>query len=238
LREYSELRAAPQRDDFIARFWTRRDPTPGTPENEFKNEFTRRVRFARERLADPDSAATPGFDTDRGRIYLMFGQPDAIEVQTVGNSVDEEWRYRAVAEMGGEFRVRFLPHRGPYCGYRILSPAPSLTGSPVPGRTDLPSVQLYPLGFTAISVPVDPDSVSGAGWDLYNSSRLQVDHSQIGFVDEKDSIDPLSRHLSSSWLEGGIGCTHALPADTYTLTTAVRSTTGQITRLNTMFRVQ
>ena len=99
-------------------------------------------------------------------------------------------------------------------------------------------MQLYPLGLTAISVPVDPDRVSGAGRDLFNSSRLQVDHGEIGFVDEKGSNDPLSRHLPSAWLEGGVGCTHALPAGAYTLTTAVRSTSGEVTRLNTMFRVQ
>jgi GWxTD domain-containing protein len=65
-REYASFREPRSAMRFIARFWARRDPSPGTPINEFRDEFSRRVRFARETLADSQSHGTPGFDTDRG----------------------------------------------------------------------------------------------------------------------------------------------------------------------------
>ena len=73
------------------------------------------------------SAATPGFDTDRGRVYLMFGPPDSIETQAAGADQIDVWRYANVAEIGEDFRVRFSSARGTYCGFRIVSPAPIAT---------------------------------------------------------------------------------------------------------------
>jgi GWxTD domain-containing protein len=58
-----------------AEFWKKRDPTPETDANEFKEEFFRRMRYA-----DTEFAATGrGWRTDRGRIYIQHGEPDSIE---------------------------------------------------------------------------------------------------------------------------------------------------------------
>jgi GWxTD domain-containing protein len=56
-------------------FWKRRDPTPDTEQNEFKEEFFERVRFANENY----STLGPGWRTDRGMIYIQYGPPDQIE---------------------------------------------------------------------------------------------------------------------------------------------------------------
>ncbi len=61
-----------ERDQFIEQFWLRRDPTPDTVENEFKEEHYRRIAYANEHFA----AGIPGWKTDRGRIYVMFGAAD------------------------------------------------------------------------------------------------------------------------------------------------------------------
>src|SRR6185369_4571075 len=61
-----------ERDNFIEQFWLRRDPTPDTVENEYKEEHYRRITYANEHFA----AGKPGWKTDRGRIYVMFGPPD------------------------------------------------------------------------------------------------------------------------------------------------------------------
>ena len=236
MREYGELRGPQERDAFIERFWARRDPSPGTPPNEFRDEFIRRVQFARERFADPKSAATPGFDTDRGRVYLMFGPPDSIETQAAGADQIDEWRYKNIAAIGEDFRVRFSSARGTYCGYRIVSPAPIATVGAA-RASSVPTLQFYPLGLVAISIPVEAARVAGARWELRNRHGVQVDDSQIGFM-EGPASDPLSRHLSPSWLEMGIGCTHTLPADTYTLTTAVRFVTGQVQSETVTFNVE
>ena len=60
------------RDDFIAEFWKRRDPTPDTERNEFKIEYEDRVAKA---AAMFHGEGRPGWRTDRGRIFILFGPP-------------------------------------------------------------------------------------------------------------------------------------------------------------------
>jgi GWxTD domain-containing protein len=59
-------------DDFIALFWARRDPTPGTPRNEFHEEFDARVKFSDEQFT---VGSHKGSMTDRGKTFILFGQP-------------------------------------------------------------------------------------------------------------------------------------------------------------------
>jgi GWxTD domain-containing protein len=94
-----------ERDNFIEQFWLRRDPTPDTVENEYKEEHYRRITYANEHFA----AGKPGWKTDRGRIYVMFGAPDQIDSHPSGGMYErpieegggststfpfETWRYR------------------------------------------------------------------------------------------------------------------------------------------------
>lgn len=60
------------RDDFIAQFWKRRDPTPDSERNEFKIEYEDRVAKARAMF---HGEGRPGWQTDRGRIFILFGPP-------------------------------------------------------------------------------------------------------------------------------------------------------------------
>ena len=66
---FKQLSNDEERDNFIEAFWQRRDPTPDTEENEFKEEHYRRIAYANEHFA----AGIPGWKTDRGRIYIMYG---------------------------------------------------------------------------------------------------------------------------------------------------------------------
>lgn len=63
------------RREFIQEFWDKRDPDPGTPENEFKTEFYNRVDYANRRFREGGR----GWNTDRGRIYIYLGPPDKAE---------------------------------------------------------------------------------------------------------------------------------------------------------------
>src|SRR5678809_536155 len=81
-----------ERDQFIEAFWQRRDPTPDTIENEFKEEHYRRMAYANEHFA----AGIPGWKTDRGRIYVMYGPADEIESHPSGGTYD-----RPMEEGGG-----------------------------------------------------------------------------------------------------------------------------------------
>lgn len=63
------------REEFIVDFWAKRDPDPSTEENEFKQEFFRRIDYANRRFRE----GIPGWKTDRGRIYIYLGPPDRFE---------------------------------------------------------------------------------------------------------------------------------------------------------------
>src|SRR5579872_6888591 len=72
LSAWKKLTTNTERDNFIEGFWQRRDPTPDTGENEYKDEHYRRIAWANEHFA----AGVPGWRTDRGRMYIMYGKPD------------------------------------------------------------------------------------------------------------------------------------------------------------------
>lgn len=75
---YTHLAAAGDRDEFIDDFWKKRDPSPATGENEFKEEFYQRVEFA-NRWFYEQGPADSGWDSERGRILLILGMPDRRE---------------------------------------------------------------------------------------------------------------------------------------------------------------
>src|SRR2546428_11624446 len=108
-----------EREQFIEQFWLRRDPTPDTVENEFKEEHYRRIAYANEHFA----AGIPGWKTDRGKIYIMYGPADEIESHPAGGSYQrpmeegggetstfpfEQWRYRYLEGIGQEVIVEFV----------------------------------------------------------------------------------------------------------------------------------
>jgi GWxTD domain-containing protein len=108
-----------ERDQFIEAFWQRRDPTPDTIENEFKEEHYRRMAYANEHFA----AGIPGWKSDRGRIYIMYGPADEIESHPSGGSYErpmdegggqtstypfEDWRYRYLEDIGQEIIIEFV----------------------------------------------------------------------------------------------------------------------------------
>lgn len=74
-RTFKKLQNDEERDTFVEQFWLRRDPTPTTIENEFKDEHYRRMMYANEHFG----TTVAGWRTDRGRIYVMKGPPDAIK---------------------------------------------------------------------------------------------------------------------------------------------------------------
>ena len=76
LREVEEASAYDERMAAIARFWKQHDPTPGTPENEIRSEFYRRVRVADNAFAH---MRQPGWRTDRGIVYVKHGEPDELD---------------------------------------------------------------------------------------------------------------------------------------------------------------
>ena len=101
---FMRLQNDAERDLFMENFWSRRDPTPDTHENEYKDEYYRRLAYANDHFGN----TRPGHSTDRGRIYAMFGKPDAIFDWNDENGVPiQRWRYRYIEDVGQEQIVEF-----------------------------------------------------------------------------------------------------------------------------------
>ena len=116
---FKQLSNDEERDNFIEAFWQRRDPTPDTEENEYKEEHYQRIAYANEHFA----AGVPGWKTDRGRIYIVFGKPDETDSHPSGGTYErpmeegggetstfpfEDWRYRYIEGIGQEVIIEFV----------------------------------------------------------------------------------------------------------------------------------
>jgi len=108
-----------ERQNFVEQFWLRRDPTPDTEENEYKEEHYRRIAYANEHYA----SGIPGWKSDRGRIYITFGPADEIESHPSGGTYErpyeegggttstfpfEKWRYRYIDGIGTDINIEFV----------------------------------------------------------------------------------------------------------------------------------
>ncbi|MFP4082965.1 MAG: GWxTD domain-containing protein [Candidatus Aminicenantes bacterium] len=74
---FLKLNTDKERNIFIQAFWKQRDPTPGTPRNEYKEEHYRRLAYANEFFGR--GTPRPGWKTDQGRIYIVLGPPISME---------------------------------------------------------------------------------------------------------------------------------------------------------------
>jgi GWxTD domain-containing protein len=116
---FKQLSNDDERDQFIEQFWLRRDPTPDTVENEYKEEHYRRIAYANEHFA----AGIPGWKTDRGRIYIMYGPANSMETHPSGGSYFrpaqegggataaypfEVWNYRYIEGVGQNIDIEFV----------------------------------------------------------------------------------------------------------------------------------
>src|SRR5262252_3688868 len=116
---FKKLQTDEEREQFIESFWLRRDPTPDTIDNEYKDDHYERIAYANEHFA----SGIPGWKTDRGRIYIMYGKPDEIESHPSGGTYDrpieegggttstfpfEKWRYRYIEGIGNEVILEFV----------------------------------------------------------------------------------------------------------------------------------
>ena len=116
---FRRLKTDEERQQFVEQFWLRRDPTPDTEENEYKEEHYRRIAYANDHYA----SGIPGWKADRGMIYIKYGPPDEIESHPSGGSYErpyeegggetstypfEDWRYRYLEGVGTNVMIEFV----------------------------------------------------------------------------------------------------------------------------------
>ena len=80
---------------FLIEFWQRRDPTPGTPKNEKREEFYGFLALANQKFAERGGQGRTGWRSDRGRIFIKNGEPaERLQRQNIGTAPPYEvWRY-------------------------------------------------------------------------------------------------------------------------------------------------
>jgi GWxTD domain-containing protein len=122
-KAFKKLQTDDERERFIEEFWRRRDPDPDTDENEFREEYYERIAYANENFA----SGVPGWRTDRGRIYIMYGKPDEKESHPSGGTYEREsyegggqtstypferWFYRYLPGVGSGIEIEFVDPTG------------------------------------------------------------------------------------------------------------------------------
>ncbi len=118
-KAFVQMATDEERENFIESFWMRRDPTPDSIENEYKEEHYRRIAYANDRFA----SGIPGWKADRGRIYIAYGPADEIESHPSGGQYQrpyeegggftstypfEIWRYRWIEGIGSDILLEFV----------------------------------------------------------------------------------------------------------------------------------
>jgi GWxTD domain-containing protein len=144
-----------ERESFIEAFWQRRNPDPDSAENTFKEEHYRRIAYTNEHF----SSGIPGWKTDRGRIYIMWGPADEVQSHPSGGSYDrpasegggetstypfEDWRYRYLEGIGENVELEFVDPTmsGEYKLTTDASEKDALLNVPGAGLTEMESMGL------------------------------------------------------------------------------------------------
>ena len=120
---FLQLDTNEEREQFIEQFWLRRSSNPDLPQNDFKEEHYRRIAYANEHFA----SGIPGWKTDRGRMYIMWGPADEVESHPTGGTYDrpmeegggststypwETWRWRYLEGIGENIILEFVDPSG------------------------------------------------------------------------------------------------------------------------------
>jgi len=138
---FLKLQTDMEREIFMGAFWKQRDPTPGTPANEFREEHYKRIQYANRFYGR--STPLPGWRTDRGRIYIILGEPRSIETNDAIQKVypTEIWLYQpeGLTALPPAFNIIFFKEHGTG-DYILFSPTQhgpqALLSSMVGGHRD------------------------------------------------------------------------------------------------------
>ena len=116
---FKRLKTDEEKQQFVEAFWQRRDPTPDTEENEYKEEHYRRIAYSNDHYA----SGIPGWKTDRGMIYIKYGPADEVDSHPSGGTYErpyeqgggetstypfEDWRYRYIEGIGTNVMIEFV----------------------------------------------------------------------------------------------------------------------------------
>ena len=141
---FLQLSTSEEREQFIEQFWLRRSSNPDLPENDFKEEHYRRIAYTNEHFA----SGIPGWKTDRGRTYIIWGPADEVDSHPTGGTYDrpmeegggstttypwETWRYRYLEGIGENIIIEFVDPSGSGEYHMTMDPSEKDALTHVPG---------------------------------------------------------------------------------------------------------
>ncbi len=113
---FQKLTTDEERACFVYQFWERRNPIPGSQENKFKAEHYRRIAYANAHFG----ASVPGWQTDRGHMYIVYGPPDEIDAHPDAKPRGyQSWGYRHVEGLGDRFSTFVFVDRTGHGDYHL-----------------------------------------------------------------------------------------------------------------------
>ena len=199
---FKSLSTDAAREQFVEQFWRRRDPTPDTVENEYREDYYRRLAYANEQFA----AGVPGWMTDRGHIYIKYGPPDeraqAQGSGTLGAVPYERWHYRSMGNFAtnvdlefvdaagsGEFRLNLDPQireallgPGPKGADVVTPPKMSLKlPPPVTKFQDLEAAVNAASKVNLLPMKVQTDFIPVTGSSVLSNITIQFDRKDLQY---------------------------------------------------------
>ena len=103
-RRFNDIEDLDERRRFLMDFWMKRDPNPGTPVNEYKEEFYQLLQYANDRYTN---SYNEGWDTDRGRVLIKYGVSSNVEPHLYDRGMKpyEIWEFNNIS---GEGKAIFI----------------------------------------------------------------------------------------------------------------------------------
>jgi GWxTD domain-containing protein len=105
-RAYTRLADTVSRSEYVTAFWKKRDPKPETPENEFRDEYEKRVAFADSRFTQSETA---GSMTDRGMVFILLGPPTYAGQKPLTSGEDTNDKAALFTYRPADVKVASLP---------------------------------------------------------------------------------------------------------------------------------
>jgi GWxTD domain-containing protein len=186
---FLQLDTNEEREQFIEQFWLRRSSNPDLPENDFKEEHYRRIAYANEHYA----SGIPGWKTDRGRMYIMWGPADEVNSHPTGGTYDrpmsegggststypwETWRWRYLEGIGENIELEFVDPSGSGEYHLTMDPGEkdALLHVPGAGLSQMESMGMASKTdrFTRTDGMTTPTSLGGTPESMNEFSRLEL----------------------------------------------------------------
>ena len=192
---FLQLQTDRERDSFISAFWKHRDPNPNLPENEFKKEHYRRIAYANQWFGRDTPG--PGWRTEMGRIYIILGEPRAIDRFENVNELWPTiiWFYQGMGALGlpDSFSVVFFKQDG--MGDYILY-SPIRFGPAAFMRNFEGDLQDYLSGYNALN-RIEP-AVAAVSMSLITGDPISTNPSLASEMLVKEKIPQLPQKKINS----------------------------------------